>query len=133
MKVENLLDHPIDLTTIEGCKSFSEWVNGDISNAFYLGFLREDFSEYVPKMSECEEGIQFLKSIATANNNAKKYLKELARLMEPYLQSKEGFVVLDMVNNVLKEVSLEKKDDIYDVAYVLGIYIDYLFTTQAKA
>lgn len=133
MKVENLLDHPIDLTTIEGCKSFSEWVNGDISNAFYLGFLREDFSEYVPKMNECEEGIQFLKSIAMANNNAKKYLKELARLMEPYLQSKEGFVVLDMVNNVLKEVSLEKKDDIYDVAYVLGIYIDYLFTTQAKA
>lgn len=133
MKVENLLDHPIDLTTIEGCKSFSEWVNGDISNAFYLGFLREDFSEYVSKMNECEEGIQFLKSIATANNNAKKYLKELARLMEPYLQSKDGFVVLDMVNNVLKEVSLEKKDDIYDVAYVLGVYIDYLFTTQAKA
>lgn len=133
MKVENLLDHPIDLTTIEGCKSFSEWVNGDISNAFYLGFLREDFSEYVPKMNECEEGIQFLKSIAMANNNAKKYLKELARLMEPYLQSKEGFVVLDMINNVLKEVSLEKKDDIYDVAYVLGVYIDYLFTTQAKA
>lgn len=133
MKVENLLDHPIDLTTIEGCKSFSEWVNGDISNAFYLGFLREDFSEYVPKMNECEEGIQFLKSIAMANNNAKKYLKELARLMEPYLQSKEGFIVLDMVNNVLKKVSLEKKDDIYDVAYVLGIYIDYLFTTQAKA
>ena len=133
MKVENLLDYPIDFTTIEGCKSFSEWVNGDISNAFYLGFLREDFSEYVPKMNECEEGIQFLKSIAMANNNAKKYLKELARLMEPYLQSKEGFVVLDMVNNVLKEVSLEKKDDIYDVAYVLGIYIDYLFTTQAKA
>ena len=133
MKVENLLDHPIDLTTIEGCKSFSEWVNGDISNAFYLGFLREDFSAYVPKMNECGEGIQFLKSIAMANNNAKKYLKELARLMEPYLQSKEGFVVLDMVNNVLKEVSLEKKDDIYDVAYVLGIYIDYLFTTQAKA
>ena len=133
MKVENLVYHPIDLTTIEGFKSFSEWVNGDISNAFYLGFLREDFSEYVPKMIECEECIQFLKSIATANNNAKKYLKELARLMEPYLQSKEGFVVLDMVNNVLKEVSLEKKDDIYDVAYVLGIYIDYLFTTQAKA
>lgn len=133
MKVENLIDHPIDITTIEGCKSFSEWVNGDISNAFYLGFLREEFSEYVPKMNECEEGIQFLKSIAMANNNAKKYLKELARLMEPYLQSKEGFVVLDMVNNVLKEVSLEKKDDIYDVAYVLGIYIDYLFTTQAKA
>lgn len=133
MKVENLLDHPIDLTTIEGCKSFSEWVNGDISNAFYLGFLREDFSEYVPKMNECEEGIQFLKSIATANNNAKKYLKELARLMEPYLQSKEGFVILDMINDVLKKVSLEKKDDIYDVAYVLGIYTDYLFTTQAKA
>lgn len=133
MKVENLLDHPIDLTTIEGCKSFSEWVNGDISNAFYLGFLKEDFSEYVPKMNECEEGIQFLKSVATANNNAKKYLKELARLMEPYLQSEDGFVVLDMVNNVLKEVSLEKKDDIYDVAYVLGVYIDYLFTTQAKA
>lgn len=54
MKVENIIDHPIDFTTIEGCKSFSEWVNGDISNAFYLGFLREEFSEYVPKMNECE-------------------------------------------------------------------------------
>nr|DAK03831.1 MAG TPA: hypothetical protein [Bacteriophage sp.] len=133
MKVENLLDHPIDLTTIEGCKSFSEWVNGDISNAFYLGFLREDFSEYVPKMNECEEGIQFLKSIATANNNAKKYLKELARLMDPYLQSAEGFVILDMVNDVLKNISLEEKNDIYDVAYVLGIYINYLYTTQNEA
>lgn len=132
MKVENLIDHPIDFTTVEGCKSFYEWVNGDISNAFYLGFLREEFSEYVPKMNESEEGIRFLKSIATANTNAKKYLKELARLMEPYLQSKEGFVILDMVNNVLREVSLENDDDIYGVALVLGIYTNYLFTTQAK-
>ena len=99
MKVENIIDHPIDFTTIEGCKSFSEWVNGDISNAFYLGFLRE----------------------------------ELSRLMEPYLQSREGFVILDMINDVLGRVSLEKEDDIYGVAFVLGIYTDYLFTTQAEA
>lgn len=133
MKVENLLDHPIDFTTIEGCKSFAEWVNEDVSNAFYLGFLREEFSGYVPKMNESEEGIQFLKSMATANTNAKKYLKELARLMEPYLHSREGFVILDMINDVLGKVSLEKKDDIYGVAFVLGIYTDYLFTTQAEA
>lgn len=133
MKVENLIDHPIDFSNIEEYTSFSEWVNGDISNAFYLGFLKEEFSEYIPKLNETEKGIQFLKSIVTANNNAKKYLKKLARLMEPYLQSNEGFIVLDMVNNVLKEVSLEKKDDIYSVAYVLGVYINYLFTAQAKA
>ena len=112
MKVENIIDHPIDFTTIEGCKSFSEWVNGDISNAFYLGFLREEFSEYVPKMNECEEGIQFLKSMVTAGAKAKKYLKELARLMEPYLHSKEGFIILDMVNDVLEIGSVEKKDDV---------------------
>ena len=133
MKVENLLDHPIDFTTIEGCKSFAEWANEDVSNAFYLGFLREEFSEYVPKMNESEEGIQFLKSMATANTNAKKYLKELARLMEPYLHSREGFVILDMINDVLGKVSLEKKDDIYGIAFILGTYIDYLFTTQAEA
>lgn len=133
MKVETLVNHPIDFSTVVGCNSFSEWVNGDISNAFYLGFLKEEFSEYVPKMNECEEGIQFLKSIATANNNAKKYLKELARLIEPYLKSEDGFVVLDMVNDVLRRVSLDKKDDIYGVAYVLGIYVNYLFTTQAEA
>ena len=133
MKVENLLDHPIDFTTIEGCKSFAEWVNEDVSNAFYLGFLREEFSEYVPKMNESEEGIQFLKSMATANTNAKKYLKELARLMEPYLHSREGFVILDTINDVLGKVSLEKKDDIYGIAFILGTYIDYLFTTQAEA
>lgn len=130
MKVENLIDHPIDFTTIEGCKSFDDWVNGDISNAFYLGFLREEFSEYVPKMNE---GIQFLKSMATANTNAKKYLKELARLMKPYLESENGFVILDMINDVLERVSLEKDNDIYGVALVLGIYTDYLFSTQAKA
>ena len=84
MKVENLLDHPIDFTTVEGCKSFNEWVNKDISNAFYLGFLREEFSEYVPKMNESEEGVQFIKSMVTAGAKAKKYLKELARLMEPF-------------------------------------------------
>lgn len=134
MKVENIIDHPIDFTSIEGYKSFDEWVNKDISNAFYLGFLREEFSEYVPKMNESEEGIQFLKSMTMANNSAKKYLKELARLMEPYLQSKEGFIVLDMINDVLGKVSLEKKDDIYGVAFVLGIYVDYLFTVaEAKA
>lgn len=133
MKVENLIDHPIDFTTIEGCKSFDDWVNGDISNAFYLGFLREEFSEYVPKMNESEEGIQFLKSMAIANTNAKKYLKELARLMKPYLESKNGFVILDMINDVLERVSLEKDNDIYGVALVLGIYTDYLFSTQAKA
>lgn len=133
MKVEDILEHPIDFTSIEGCKSFAEWVNGDISNAFYLGFLREEFREYVPKMNESEDGIQFLKSMVTANTNAKKYLEELARLMEPYLQSKEGFVILDMINDVLGRVSLEKKDDIYGVAFVLGIYTDYLSTVQAKA
>lgn len=133
MKVENLIDHPIDFTTIEGYKSFDDWVNGDISNAFYLGFLGEEFSEYVPKMNESEEGIQFLESMATANTNAKKYLKELARLMKPYLESKNGFVILDMINDVLERVSLEKDNDIYGVALVLGIYTDYLFSTQAKA
>lgn len=133
MKVENLIDHPIDFTTIEGCKSFDDWVNGDISNAFYLGFLREEFSEYIPKMNESEEGIQFLKSMATANTNAKKYLKELARLMKPYLESENGFVILDMINDVLERVSLEKDNDIYGVALVLGIYTDYLFNTQAEA
>lgn len=133
MKVENLLDHPIDFTTVEGCKSFNEWVNKDISNAFYLGFLREEFSEYVPKMNESEEGVQFIKSMVTTGAKAKKYLKELARLMEPYLHSKEGFIILDMVNDVLEKVSLEKKDDVYGVAYVLGVYVNYLFTTQAEA
>lgn len=133
MKVENLLDHPIDFTTVKGCKSFNEWVNKDISNAFYLGFLREEFSKYAPKMSESEEGVQFIKSMVTAGEKAKKYLKELARLMEPYLHSKEGFIILDMVNDVLEKVSLEKEDDIYGVACVLGVYVNYLFTTQAEA
>ena len=133
MKVETLVNHSIDFSSVEGCESFSEWVNEDISNAFYLGFLKEEFSEYVPKLNESEEGIKFLKSITTANTNAKKYLKELARLIEPYLKSEDGFVVLGMVNDVLRRVSLDKKDDIYGVAYVLGIYVNYLFTTQAEA
>lgn len=132
MKVKTIIEHPIDFTSIEGCKSFTEWVNEDISNAFYLGFLKEEFSEYVPKMNESEDGIQFLKSMATANTNAKKYLKELAKLMEPYLQNKEGFVILDMINDVLGKISLEKKNDIYEVAFVLGTYTDYLFTTQVE-
>lgn len=133
MIVEDLQYHPIHFNTVKGCKSFHEWVAKDISKAFYLGFLRKDFSEYVPEINESEEGIQFLKSITMASINAKKYLKELARLMEPYLQSKEGIIVLDMINDVLKKVSLEKDDDIYDVAYVLGTYTNYLFASQVKA
>ena len=84
-------------------------------------------------MNESEEGVQFIKSMVTAGAKAKKYLKELARLMEPYLHSKEGFIILDMVNDVLEKVSLEKRDDVYGVAYVLGVYVNYLFTTQAEA
>ncbi len=133
MKVENLIDHPIDLTTIQECKTFSEWVNGDISNAFYLGFLRDEFSEYVSVMNQSEEGVQFLKSLSAASLNAKKYLKELARLMEPYLSDKDGFIILDMVNNVLKNIVLDDDNDIYDVAYILGTYIAYLYATRTQA
>ena len=53
--------------------------------------------------------------------------------MEPYLQSPEGFVVLDMVNDVLGKVTPKKEGDIYKIAYILGIYTDYLYNCKAEA
>lgn len=129
MKVENLMEHPIDLSTIKECNSFSEWVGGDISKAFYLGFMRHEFADQIEEITNREDGT----GIDGASIEAKPYLKELARLMEPYLQSPEGFVVLDMVNDVLGKVVPKKEGDIYKIAYILGIYTDYLYNCKAEA
>lgn len=135
MKVKSLMDYPVDLSTIKECNSFTEWVDNDISKAFYLGFMRHEFADQIEELTNREDGsgIELLKSIDGASIEAKPYLKELARLMEPYLQSSEGFVVLDMVNDVLERVSPKKEDDIYKIAYILGIYTDYLYNCKAKA
>lgn len=133
MKVEPLINVNIDFESIKDCKSFEEWVNSDISKAFYLGFLKNEFDNYVPELNKSEQGIELLKSIGAASIKSKKYLKELSRLIEPYLMDKNGFVVLEMVNDVLQKVSLENGDDIYYVAYTLGIYINYLFSTVAES
>lgn len=135
MKVKSLMDYPVDLSTIKECNSFMEWVDNDISKAFYLGFMRHEFADQIEELTNREDGsgIELLKSIDGASIEAKPYLKELARLMEPYLQSSEGFVVLDMVNDVLERVSPKKEDDIYKIAYILGIYTDYLYNCKAKA
>lgn len=135
MKVESLMDYPVDLSTIKECNSFMEWVDNDISKAFYLGFMRHEFADQIEELTNREDGsgTELLKSIDGASIEAKPYLKELARLMEPYLQSSEGFVVLDMVNDVLGKVSPKKEDDIYKIAYILGIYTDYLYNCKAKA
>ena len=53
--------------------------------------------------------------------------------MEPYLSDKDGFIILDMVNNVLKNIVLDDDNDIYDVAYILGTYIAYLYATRTQA
>lgn len=133
MKVESLMDYPVDLSTIKECNSFMEWVDNDISKAFYLGFMRHEFADQIEELTNREDGsgIELLKSIDGASVEAKPYLKELARLMEPYLQSSEGFVVLDMVNDVLGKVSPKKEDDIYKIAYILGIYTDYLYNCKS--
>lgn len=135
MKVKSLMDYPVDLSTIKECNSFMEWVDNDISKAFYLGFMRHEFADQIEELTNREDGsgIELLKSIDGASVEAKPYLKELARLMEPYLQSSEGFVVLDMVNDVLEKVSPKKEDDIYKIAYILGIYTDYLYNCKAEA
>lgn len=135
MKVENLMEHPIDLSTIKECNSFSEWVGDDISKAFYLGFMRHEFADQIEEITNREDGtgITLLKSVDGASIEAKPYLKELARLIEPYLQSPEGFVVLDMVNDVLGKVVPKKEGDIYKIAYILGIYTDYLYNCKAEA
>lgn len=129
------MDYPVDLSTIKECNSFMEWVDNDISKAFYLGFMRHEFADQIEELTNREDGsgIELLKSIDGASVEAKPYLKELARLMEPYLQSSEGFVVLDMVNDVLERVSPKKEDDIYKIAYILGIYTDYLYNCKAEA
>lgn len=135
MKVKNLMEYPIDLSTIEEYDSFLEWVDNDISKAFYLGFMRHMFADLIEELTNREDGkgIALLKSIDGASIEAKPYLKELARLMEPYLQSPDGFIILDMVNDVLERVTPKKEDDIYKIAYVLGIYVDHLYNCKAKA
>lgn len=135
MKVKNLMEYPIDLSTIEEYDSFLEWVDNDISKAFYLGFMRHMFADLIEGLTNREDGkgIALLKSIDGASIEAKPYLKELARLMEPYLQSPDGFIILDMVNDVLERVTPKKEDDIYKIAYVLGIYVDHLYNCKAKA
>ena len=97
--------------------------------------MGNEFADQIEVITNREDGtgITLLKSVDGASIEAKPYLKELARLMEPYLQSPEGFVVLDMVNDVLGKVTPKKEGDIYKIAYILGIYTDYLYNCKAEA
>lgn len=130
MKVLEIKNHPIDFSTLTECKSFNEWVDSDISKAFYLGFFRNKFKEEIEKLRFSEEGsgLALLKSIDANIFEAKRYSKELARLIEPWIHgSNKTLVILDMVNDVLDKVDLDAEEDIFKIAYVLGTYCDYLY------
>lgn len=132
IKVEPLTDSNIDFSSVDQYTSFDEWVGGSVTRAFYLGFLKDEFDARMAEIGDTENSYQLLKSIVSAGNRTKKYLKELSELLQPYLESSEGFIVLDMVNNALNEIKVENKNDIYGIAYSLGVYVHYLYSLQAQ-
>lgn len=134
MKVETLDVHPVDISTLQNAETFDKWVNGDISNAFYLGFMRREYAKEIEDIRNSrvdESGIVLLKSIDGNVVKAKPYFKEIAELLKPYLEDEKGFVILDAVNGVLEKVQPTNEDDIYSIAYVLGVYMDSLYRRQA--
>lgn len=134
MEIKNLIDSPIDFNTLRTATSFQEWINEDISRAFYLGLMRKELSKCIEDVKDRgEEGVKLLKSIDEASVKTKPYLKEIAILIEPYLRDAEGFIVLDMVNDVLNHIEPSNEGDIFNIAYTLGIYVDYLFGCKAEA
>lgn len=133
MIVQDLIEHPIDLSTLAECETFLQWVNEDISNAFYLGFMRREFAEEIEKLKDKEDGtgLILLKSIDGILVNVRPYIKELAELLKPYLENENGFILLDAVNDVLSRITPTEENDIYKIAYTLGIYTDSLYRRGA--
>lgn len=127
MKVQNLLDHPVDFKALTTSKSFLEWVNNDITNAFYLGFMRHEFEDALENVSSSEDGMNLLKSIDGILVDVKPYLKDLTKLITPYITNPNGGAALDMVNEILATIEVKKDSDIYKIAYILGVYIHNIF------
>ena len=133
MIVQDLIEHPVDLGTLKDSETFLQWVNKDISNAFYLGFMRREFADEIEKLKDREDGtgLVLLKSIDGILVQVKPYLKEMAGLLKPHLDNSEGFIVLDAVNDVLSKIQPAEEDDIYKIAYTLGTYMDSLYRRNA--
>lgn len=133
MTVQDLIEHPIDLSTLAECETFLQWVNKDISNAFYLGFMRREFAEEIEKLKDREDGtgLVLLKSIDGILVSVRPYLKGLAELWKPYLENENGFILLDAVNDILSRITPVEENDIYKIAYTLGLYTDSLYRRSA--
>lgn len=133
MTVQDLIEHPIDLSTLAECETFLQWVNEDISNAFYLGFMRREFAEEIEKLKDREDGtgLVLLKSIDGILVSVRPYLKGLAELWKPYLENENGFILLDAVNDILSRITPVEENDIYKIAYTLGLYTDSLYRRSA--
>lgn len=130
MKIKDLAECSIDFSELSNYSSILDWINEDVSRAFYLGLLESDLMEFVDDLNSSESGIQLLKSVIMLGNSAKPYTKTISKMLHPYLTDKDGVVFLDMVDHVINEIQLEKEEDIYGIAYTLGRYVNYLISTH---
>lgn len=99
-----------------------------VDKAFYLGYDYPVVDEFRKNVKEEDvRANELIKSLDSAFLNAKVYLSQLAGLIKPFLEDENGFIIFDMVNKVLQEVELVNEEDLYSVAYILGIYSAHLF------
>lgn len=99
-----------------------------VDRAFFLGYRYPEVDEFKANTKEDDaRALVLLKSIDSAFLNAKVYLSQLTALIKPFLDDDNGFSIFDMVNRVLQEVELVNEEDLYSVAYILGIYSAHLF------
>lgn len=122
----------IDFSTIPQYSSFIEWMDKDVSRAFYTGYFMEKVKEGLSNFSS--NSSSFVDELYDVFDNSLKYKPELIKYLSEAAENDSNFNILEVTNTILNKLDFENPDDKYGVSFIIGSvlgqlvdnYVDYL-------
>lgn len=122
----------IDFSTIPQYSSFIEWMDKDVSRAFYTGYFMEKVKEGLSNFSS--NSSLFVDELYDVFDNSLKYKPELIKYLSEAAENDPNFNILEVTNTILNKLDFENPDDKYGVSFIIGSvlgqlvdnYVDYL-------
>lgn len=122
----------IDFSTIPQYSSFIEWMDKDVSRAFYTGYFMEKVKEGLSNFSS--NSSSFVDELYDVFDNSLKYKPELIKYLSEAAENDPNFNILEVTNTILNKLDFENPDDKYGVSFIIGSvlgqlvdnYVDYL-------
>lgn len=122
----------IDFSTIPQYSSFIEWMDKDVSRAFYTGYFMEKVKEGLSDFSS--NSSSFVDELYDVFDNSLKYKSELIKYLSEAAENDPNFNILEVTNTILNNLNFENPDDKYGVSFTIGSvlgklvddYVDYL-------